>query len=123
MIYIILTLAGSSITLFILSFFMNDRFKQIDEQLEQISISSIQEIYQLKKKIKILEEELLAEDLNMGTSPFAVKEKQASVTERIKAMYGNGMSPGQISHEFSIPEQEIRSLLLREMNASQGVRP
>lgn len=122
MIYIFLTLAGISVTLFILSFFMNDRFKQIDDQLEQISISSIQEIYQLKKKVKVLEEELLSEDISKHWQSATSREAQPSVIERIKTMYGNGMSPDQISKQFSIPEQEVRSLLLREMNPSKGVR-
>ncbi|SER17065.1 hypothetical protein SAMN04487944_101487 [Gracilibacillus ureilyticus] len=48
-----------AVILWILSFFMQDRFKQLEDQFEQFSISTLQETYQLKKKVNILEEELL----------------------------------------------------------------
>ncbi|HLR66462.1 hypothetical protein [Virgibacillus alimentarius] len=65
MIYVILTLVIVAIVLFILSFFMKDRFDEMESQLEQISISTMQDTYQLKKKIKVLEEELLSDDISL----------------------------------------------------------
>ncbi len=56
------TIAIIAIALFILSFFLNDRFEKIESELEQLSISTMQDTYQLKKKVKVLEEELLTED-------------------------------------------------------------
>ncbi|WP_099158511.1 hypothetical protein [Virgibacillus ndiopensis] len=63
MIYVLITLIAVAIVLFVLSFFMNDKFEEIENQLEQFSISTMQDTYQMKKKIKILEEELLTEDI------------------------------------------------------------
>ncbi|WP_026906200.1 hypothetical protein [Paucisalibacillus globulus] len=57
------TIAIIAIALFILSFFLNDRFEKIESELEQLSISTMQDTYQLKKKVKVLEEELLTEDI------------------------------------------------------------
>ncbi|GIO27541.1 hypothetical protein [Ornithinibacillus bavariensis] len=57
-----LTIVVIAIALFILSFFVNDRFEKIESDLEQLSISTMQETYQLKKKVNVLEEELLQED-------------------------------------------------------------
>ncbi|MFC4404209.1 hypothetical protein [Gracilibacillus xinjiangensis] len=59
-----------AIILWILSFFMQDKFKQIEEQFEQFSISTLQETYQLKKKVNILEEELLVNDNFIDEDPF-----------------------------------------------------
>ncbi len=56
------SIAIIAIALFILSFFLNDRFEKIESELEQLSISTMQDTYQLKKKVKVLEEELLTED-------------------------------------------------------------
>ncbi|MUK87119.1 hypothetical protein GMD78_01735 [Ornithinibacillus sp. L9] len=53
-----------AIALFILSFFLTDKFEKLENEVEQLSISTMQETYQLKKKVKILEEELLAEDMS-----------------------------------------------------------
>ncbi len=64
MITVFITLIIVSIVLFIISFFMNDKFSELEGQLEQFSISTMQDTYQIKKKIKILEEELLTEDLS-----------------------------------------------------------
>lgn len=58
-----ITIVVIAIALFVLSFFIRDRFEKIEGELEQLSISTMQETYQLKKKIKVLEEELLTEDL------------------------------------------------------------
>jgi uncharacterized protein YoxC len=62
MVFAGLTIVVIAIALFILSFFVNDRFEKIESDIEQLSISTMQETYQLKKKVKVLEEELLTED-------------------------------------------------------------
>ncbi|WP_047979912.1 hypothetical protein [Ornithinibacillus contaminans] len=59
-----ITILIIAIALFVLSFFLNDRFEKIESDLEQLSISTMQDTYQLKKKVKILEEELLTEELS-----------------------------------------------------------
>ncbi|MFC4558818.1 hypothetical protein ACFO3D_11410 [Virgibacillus kekensis] len=64
MIYAIVSIIVIAIILMVLSFFMNDKFKELESQLEQFSISSMQETYQMKKKIKVLEEELLTDDFS-----------------------------------------------------------
>ncbi len=57
--YILIGLTGFSSCLFILSFFMRDRTKKLEEDLEQLSLSLMQDTYQLKRKIRVLEEEFL----------------------------------------------------------------
>lgn len=66
MIYVILTLILVAVIFLILSFFVNDKFDEMESQLEQLSISTMQDTYQMKKKIKILEEELLSEDISQN---------------------------------------------------------
>lgn len=62
MLITIVTILAIGIILFALSYFMNDRIEEVETQLEQFSITTIQDTYQIKKKIKILEEELLPEN-------------------------------------------------------------
>ncbi|MUV39631.1 uncharacterized protein JNUCC1_03515 [Lentibacillus sp. JNUCC-1] len=52
---------GVGLVLFIVSFFMNDKMSDIEGQIDQLQITTMQETYQMKKKIKILEEELLSD--------------------------------------------------------------
>lgn len=61
-----LTIVVVAIALFILSFFVNDRFEKLESEIEQLSMSTMQETYQLKKKVKVLEEELLTEDYQIN---------------------------------------------------------
>lgn len=61
MIYVGISIIVIAIALFVLSFFVNDRFEDLENQIEQLSISTMQDTYQMKKKIKILEEELLTD--------------------------------------------------------------
>ncbi|WP_087971683.1 hypothetical protein [Oceanobacillus rekensis] len=63
MLYVIVSIIIVAVVLFVLSYFMNDKFEQLENQLEQFSITTMQDTYQLKKKIKILEEELMPEDI------------------------------------------------------------
>ncbi len=61
MIYVGITITVIAIALFILSFFMNDKFEGLEAELEHLSVSTMQDTYQLKKKIKVLEEEVLSD--------------------------------------------------------------
>ncbi|MBP1950899.1 hypothetical protein [Virgibacillus litoralis] len=64
MMYVIITIIVIAVVLLVLSFFMNDKFDELESELEQFSISTMQDNYQMKKKIKILEEELLTDDFS-----------------------------------------------------------
>lgn len=64
MMYAIISIVVIAVVLLILSFFMNDKFDDLESEVEQLSISTMQENYQMKKKIKILEEELLTDDFS-----------------------------------------------------------
>lgn len=68
MIIAIATILIIGVALFILSYYMNDRLEELENELEQISITSIQDTYQLKQKVKVLEEELLPGDMNPTTN-------------------------------------------------------
>jgi hypothetical protein len=63
MIYAVITIIVVAVVLFILSFFMNDRFEELERQVEQLSMTNMKDTYQMQKKIKVLEEELLPNDL------------------------------------------------------------
>ncbi|MBR7554373.1 hypothetical protein ACFFJI_01400 [Allobacillus sp. GCM10007491] len=65
MIIALISVGTIGIVLFILSFFMNDQLKDIEYQVEQIRISSLQDRYLINNKLKVLEEELLSEPLDV----------------------------------------------------------
>lgn len=111
MISAISTILIVAIILFILSFLMNDRFKDIEDQLEQYSMSTMQDTYQMKKKIKILEEELLTNDLS---DDMFQNEGQSSENERkIVQLHEKGYSIQEITELTKLSTYDVQ-LILRQ---------
>jgi len=76
MLYAILAVVVIGIVLFILSFFINDRLEEVESQLEQLSITTMQDTYQLKKKVSVLEEELLPQNISDDAVPSQPKNNK-----------------------------------------------
>ncbi|TCP31135.1 hypothetical protein EV207_10316 [Scopulibacillus darangshiensis] len=56
---VILILVIVGLIVLLLSFFKEDSIKQLEGQIEGTSVSMMQELYKVKKKVQVLEEELL----------------------------------------------------------------
>lgn len=112
MFYLVISLLIIAISLFIISFFTNDRFKDIENQVEQLSLSNLQDSYQMKRKIKILEEELLPSqfDFSNQTGTKSTLEKQ------VEALYQQGYTIAQISQATKVSEYDIESLIKQLTN-------
>jgi|SRR5690625_133059 len=110
MFYIIVTLIIVAVVLLIVSFFMHDKFADLEQQFEQFSISTMQETYQMRKKIKILEEELLTEDLsnhNM-TSNY---ENEPYVIQKVHQLHDQGYSVVDIAQQTNLSNHDIQTIL------------
>ncbi|MCA0970078.1 hypothetical protein LCM20_05735 [Halobacillus litoralis] len=117
MIYVITTLLSVSILLFILSFFMSSKMKQLEDQVEQLSMEMMQSNYQTSQKLKVLEEELLAEDLT-GEIMKQQKPSSESVVDTIYSMYQKGYKPNYIARQTGLDEDDIHAFI--EQWKSQG---
>jgi hypothetical protein len=60
--FLLLILFVLGLILLIVSFFKEDSIKQLEDQIEGTSVTVMQELYKIKKKIRVLEEELMIED-------------------------------------------------------------
>ncbi|WP_186575781.1 hypothetical protein [Aquibacillus kalidii] len=110
MINSIIALGIVAVFLFVISFFLSDKFKQLEDQLEQVSITSLQETYQIKKKIKVLEEELLADDsLDMGN--INTQQTQTPLIRRINHMHKQGHSINEIAKRTNLSEYDVNSIV------------
>lgn len=108
---VIIALLGVSALLFILSFFTKDRYKQVEKQQENISIQFMQEIYQLKKKVNVLEEEYMLED-GRDSSTTNVKETSKKMSrDDVLAMYEEGYSVDEIASMSEYNMEDIKDLL------------
>ena len=112
MFYLVISLLIIAISLFIISFFINYRFKDIENQVEQLSLSNLQDSYQMKRKIKILEEELLPSqfDFSNQTGTKSTLEKQ------VESLYQQGYTIAQISQATKVSEYDIESLIKQLTN-------
>ncbi|SDD20467.1 hypothetical protein SAMN05421663_107252 [Terribacillus halophilus] len=93
------------IILWIFSFFMQDKFKQLDQQIEQLTLSSMQETYTLNKKVKILEEELLP-SLQREPKPNKDSQKPA-IFQQVVRLHQQGYSIREIAQHTNMPEDDV----------------
>ncbi len=124
MLYVILTIILIGIGLFIVSFFFNDRMHKLEEQLEQFSLSSMQDTYQIKKKLKVLEEELLVNEPIRKPIP---SEKQVFsksndniadkplVVQKIYHLHEQGFSLEDIAKETNLSTYDVQTILKHEI--------
>ena len=59
----------------ILSFFVKDRTKKIEKDVEELSINIYQETNALKRRLKLVEEELLLDGPSIGMSAVSQQKK------------------------------------------------
>ncbi|WP_394217831.1 hypothetical protein [Halobacillus trueperi] len=124
MIYVIGTLATVALGLFVLSFFMNDRMRELENQVEQVNMTMMQSNYQLKKKMKVLEEELLAEDLTQEIMKQPPKKNEAPKTlplvDTVRSMYQKGYKTHYIAKQTNLSEHDVHSMI--QQQKSGGVQ-
>ncbi len=108
--YAIITLLAIAILLLVVSFYGKDRVKMVQEEIDQLSLSMVQETYLLKKKIKVLEEELLTNDIDYETGPSQTSVMSLS-NSTILSLYDKGLSYEEIGTKTNLPVEEVRLIL------------
>ncbi|MBA2873484.1 DUF6115 domain-containing protein [Thermaerobacillus caldiproteolyticus] len=110
--YTMIALIGIAFVLFIFSFFAKDHMKNIEEQLDHLTLSLAQETYQIKKRLKVLEEELLMnEEEVVEIARKWPANSFSSEKERILALYKQGLSYEQIARESGLTLEEVKMIL------------
>jgi|SRR5690625_704120 len=121
MVYIFITIILVGIGLFISSYFLNDKLKEIEDQLEQFSIATMQDTYQIRKKVKVLEEELLTAGPvgrptinNSATLSDELKNKPLLI-QKIHHLHEQGYSLDDISRETNLSNHDVQTILNHQM--------
>src|SRR5699024_2167173 len=107
-----------AIILFIISFFMNDKYNEIESELDQLSIQSMQDTYQLRKKLEVLEEELLTgqvvtpshkeEVVEVATEiPSSLKNKPL-LLQKVYHLHQQGYSVEDIAQQTDLTTHDIQ---------------
>ncbi|MGM9951637.1 MAG: hypothetical protein ACI33P_15990 [Lysinibacillus sp.] len=95
---ITLIIMAIGIVLIIISFFLKDPAKQIEKDLEELSIGIYQETNGIKRRLKIVEEELLLEP------NFKVQPQKAPIKKTPPEMFQQATS--QVGTSSSKPAQQ-----------------
>ncbi|WP_046173836.1 helix-turn-helix domain-containing protein [Domibacillus indicus] len=107
---LIIGLACAGACFILLSFFVRDKQRHLEKELEELSMKMLQEHYQFNKKLKVLEEELLIGD----TPPIKIK-KPAAVNEilqsQVIALYQQGTPLPQIAAQSSLSLDQVKHIL------------
>lgn len=112
MVYIIVSIIVIALILLVGSFFMTDKYKDLEDQLEQFSIATMQDTYQMKKKIKVLEEELLTD--NISADRFRLNNldnEQPAVIEKVFNLYEQGYPISDIAQLTNLNKFDIQTIL------------
>ncbi|MCY7492226.1 hypothetical protein [Bacillus safensis] len=96
-----------SIILIAFSYFQREPIKEVEQELETLQLSAMQEIYKLKKKMKVLEEELLETNIVVRKH----SEVDPAIARQIISKHQNGMSPEAIARAEHVSVEEVNMII------------
>lgn len=117
---LIILLFSLAIILLILSFFKQDKIAKLEEDLEQMTVTYMQDIYQLKKKVKILEEEFVIQDEPLHSVGTKIKEPDTPnemepiheiLKSQVLSLYSQGLSLDQIAKQSTLTKEQTLSVI------------
>lgn len=114
---ILISLFVCAIFLFLASFFLKDPYKEIREELDQLSMQQLQELYQIKKKLKVLEEELLVSDIELSPPLSQMDSSDKKIVHdiiknQVKSLAQQGTPIEQIAKLSSLSIQDVQGILM-----------
>ncbi|HLU22176.1 MAG TPA: hypothetical protein VKZ77_06810 [Bacillaceae bacterium] len=108
---IIIILLAASIILFIISFLQPDKVKSLEKEVEQLNMTILQEQYLVKKRLKVLEEELLMEQNGVDIISRNSLEPNEILKNLVIALHKQGKNVHQISKQSSLPLETVKTII------------
>ncbi|MBT2602432.1 hypothetical protein J7E55_05055 [Bacillus sp. ISL-53] len=115
---LIILLFSLAIVLLIISFFGKDKVAKLEEDLEQMTLTYMQDIYQLKMKVKILEEEFVIQDDivppvkdKSTVNPNDIEPIHEILKSQVLSLYSQGLSLDQIARQSSLTKEQTISVI------------
>lgn len=108
--FIFITLIVVAIVLFIASFFFKDGFKKIEDQFEEFSITTMQDSYQIKKRLQLLEDGMKTDDVIQNNIPEKFKDKPLLI-QKVYHLKQHGYSVDDISKQTQLSTDDIRYII------------
>ncbi|MGG0788247.1 hypothetical protein ABE132_05845 [Peribacillus simplex] len=115
---LIILLFSLAIVLLIISFFGKDKVTKLEEDLEQMTLTYMQDIYQLKMKVKILEEEFVIQDDivppvkdKSTVNPNDIEPIHEILKRQVLSLHSQGLSLDQIARQSSLTKEQTISVI------------
>ncbi|MBK5483964.1 hypothetical protein JFV29_19175 [Peribacillus sp. TH16] len=116
---LIILLFSLAIVILMISFFKQDKIAKLEEDLEQMTLTYMQDIYQLKKKVKILEEEFVIQDelinpeskFQHAVSTNELEPIHKILKSQVLSLYSQGLSLNQIAKQSSLTKEQTISVI------------
>jgi hypothetical protein len=108
---IMMVLLGLSLILFLISFFQKDPYKELKEEVDQLTIQHVQEIYQMKQRLGILEEELLVSEDSFTTGLKNTRDIHEIIKNQVISLAQQGKSIEQIANQSSLSTTDVYNIL------------
>jgi len=106
------------IIVIITSFFIKDHSTQIEGDVEELSLNFYQETHQLKRRLKVIEEELLLEPKLIGKPKKAASPVTAStkgvhqiIISQVQTLHKQGYTIPEISKRSSLSVEQVQEVL------------
>ncbi|MCT6922632.1 hypothetical protein [Metasolibacillus sp.] len=113
---IILMIVG--IFFIILSLFLRDSHKKVEKEVEDLSLTIFQETNQLKRRLKIVEEELMlepnfqvAKKKPLSAQPRASQPVNGILVSQVLELNKQGLAIEEISRLSTLSEEQVRQIL------------
>ncbi|SFP21991.1 hypothetical protein [Salibacterium halotolerans] len=104
--WVILSSILLSVCLFGLSFLAGDKQKERNDEVEQMSLQVMGDMYQVKQRLRILEEELLS-----ASSPSVRRHSKEELVKEAHQWYQQNMSIEEIAAAMELKSEEVQQLL------------
>lgn len=111
MIMTLLLLFSFSLLLLLVSFFQKNPYKELKEEVDQLTLQQVQELYQVKQRLKILEEELLTGDDHFNGLIKDSGEINEIIKNQVLALAQQGKPIEQIASQSSLTIDDVYSIL------------
>lgn len=108
-----------SVLVFLLIVFylmLRNRLIKLEREFDEFTLQQLQELYRIKSKLKILQEEFLMVDSQFPSPATEIKgdftnEPKAVIKNQILELADQGLSIEQIAKQSSLPEEQVRMVL------------
>lgn len=112
---ILIVLLSFSVLLLLVSIFQKDPIMEVKEEVDQLTLQQAQDFYQIKKRLKVLEEELMLSDdvFPKAARPMSTKQKEIHeiIKNQVWALAQQGKPIEQIASQSSLTSADVYAIL------------